>query len=102
MIYLPEVAFSYDAFLEDVKTVMKDKKAIVIAVSEGIRLTNGRYVCELAMDGPRYIDAFGYKALTGTARYLADRLARELGCKTRSIEFSTLQRCASHMVSLPW
>ena len=78
---------------------MQSKKAIVIAVSEGIRLQDGRYVCELSMDGPGYIDAFGHKALTGTARYLSDALARELGCKTRCIELSTLQRCASHMVS---
>lgn len=99
LIYLPEVTFNYDSFLEDVKAVMTSKKAIVIAVSEGIRLEDGRYVCELSMDGLEYIDAFGHKALTGTARYLSDRLARELGCKTRSIELSSLQRCASHMVS---
>lgn len=99
LIYLPEVAFDYDKFLEKIKDLMKQKKAIVVAVSEGIHLEDGRYVCELGMEGPEYIDAFGHKALTGTARYLADQLARDLGCKTRCIEFSTLQRCASHMVS---
>lgn len=99
MIFLPEVAFDYDQFLLKIKELQKKKKAVVIAVSEGIKVADGRYVCELAQAGPEYVDAFGHKALTGTARYLADRVARDLGCKTRAIEFATLQRCASHIVS---
>lgn len=99
MIFLPEVPFDYDQFLLKIKELQKTKKAVVIAVSEGIKVADGRYVCELAQEGPEYVDAFGHKALTGTARYLADRVARDLGCKTRAIEFATLQRCASHIVS---
>ena len=46
------------------------------------------------------LDAFGHKAiLSGTSRYLADLIRVRLGCKTRAIEFSTLQRCASHLAS---
>ena len=46
------------------------------------------------------LDAFGHKAiLSGTSRYLADLIHVRLGCKTRAIEFSTLQRCASHLAS---
>ena len=37
--------------------------------------------------------------LGGTALYLSDLIARELGVKSRGIVFSTLQRCASHLVS---
>ena len=44
-------------------------------------------------------DAFGHKALTGTARYLANVVARNLDTKTRCIELSTLQRCAGHLTS---
>ncbi len=99
LIYLPEIAFDYDAFETKVKELMKQKKAIVIAVSEGIRLNDGRYVCELATSTPEFVDAFGHRALTGTARFLADSIAVKFGCKTRAIELSTLQRCASHMVS---
>ena len=99
MIFLPEVPFDYDTFIQKIKELQKKKNAIVIAVSEGIKVEDGRYVCELRQTGPEYIDAFGHKALTGTARYLADRVAAELGCKTRAIEFATLQRCASHIVS---
>lgn len=42
---------------------------------------------------------FGHKQLSGTANYLACRIANELGCKARGIELSTLQRAASHLVS---
>ena len=61
-------------------------------------MADGRYVCELS-GGADYVDAFGHKQLQGTAAYLAGFLGRETGCKTRSIEFSTLQRSASHMAS---
>ena len=99
MIFLPEIPFDVEEFIRKVDQLHKTKKSIVIAVSEGIKLADGRYVNELSSDGPEFVDAFGHKALTGTARYLANRVAAELGCKTRAIEFSTLQRCASHIVS---
>ena len=37
--------------------------------------------------------------MTGTATYLSGFLAGKFGCKTRAVEFSTLQRSASHMAS---
>ena len=98
LIYLPELTFDMDKFLKKVQKLMKQKPNIVIAVSEGIRLADNRYVCELS-GGPDYVDAFGHKQLQGTAAYLATFLGAEMGCKTRSIEFSTLQRSASHMAS---
>ena len=98
MICLPEVPFHIGRFLEKVEQLQKQKPSIVIAVSEGIKLEDGRYVCELA-DDVHAVDAFGHKALTGTARYLANTVARRLKTKTRCIELSTLQRCAGHMTS---
>ncbi len=97
-IYLPESVFDIDKFLQTVKNILEKKKSIVIAVSEGIKLADGRYVCELS-GGGEYVDAFGHKQLQGTAAYLASFLGAEIGCKTRSVEFSTLQRSASHMAS---
>ena len=97
-IYLPEAVFDIDKFLKHTKEILKKKKSVVIAVSEGIKLADGRYVCELS-GGADYVDAFGHKQLQGTAAYLAGFLGAEIGCKTRSIEFSTLQRSASHMAS---
>ena len=45
-------------------------------------------------------DEFGHLAqLSGTSRYLAAATKAALGCKTRAVELSTLQRCASHIAS---
>ncbi len=98
MICLPEVPFNVDRFVEKVRVMQEEKASIVIAVSEGVKLEDGRYVCELA-DDVHAVDAFGHKALTGTARFLSNTVARSLDTKTRSIELSTLQRCAGHITS---
>lgn len=98
LIYLPEMDFDLDKFLERVKKLLTQKPSVVITVSEGIRLKDGRYVCELGQSVD-FVDAFGHKQLSGTASYLANYVAGELGCKTRAIELSTLQRSASHSAS---
>ena len=98
LIYLPEVVFDIDKFRKTTEELLKKKKSVVIAVSEGIKLADGRYVCELS-GGAGYVDAFGHKQLQGTAAYLAGYLGAEIGCKTRSIEYSTRQGSASHMAS---
>ena len=46
------------------------------------------------------VDSFCNKQLSGTATSLANVISNEIGCKTRAIEFSTIQRCASHIASL--
>ena len=69
MICLPEVPFNVEHFIEKVRAMQEKKPSIVIAVSEGVKLEDGRYVCELA-DDVHAVDAFGHKALTGTARPL--------------------------------
>lgn len=98
LIYLPEITFDVDKFLAKIKSLLKKKKSVIAVVSEGIKLADGRYVCELSNTND-YVDAFGHKQLQGTAAYLAGFLGAELGCKTRSVEFSTLQRSASHLAS---
>ena len=98
LIYLPELTFDIEAFGNKVKDLLSQKPAVVVAVSEGIRLADGRYVCELGQSTD-FVDAFGHKQLSGTANYLASYIAGEIGCKTRAIELSTLQRSASHCAS---
>ncbi len=98
MLCLPEVPFDSDKFLTRTENLLKGQKSIVIAVSEGIKLPDGRYVCELS-DDTRFTDAFGHKNLTGTARYLSNMIMKKLGTKSRSVELSTLQRCAGHVTS---
>lgn len=98
LIYLPEVAFDPEAFLAKVRQLLDKKNTVFVAISEGIRMQDGTYVSE-AGGGSDYVDAFGHKQLTGSATYLANLISREIGCKTRSVEFSSLQRSASHLAS---
>lgn len=97
-IYLPERVFDVDKFVERVGALLKENRSVVIAVSEGVKVADGRYVCELA-DHVDYVDAFGHKQLAGTARFLAGKIAEKYGVKTRAIELSSLQRCASHIMA---
>ncbi len=99
MVCLPEVPLDIEAFVERIRTLQEHKPNLVVAVSEGVRLADGRYVCELSSD-ERAVDAFGHTMLTGAARVLESIVANRLGIKVRSIELSTLQRCASHLASL--
>lgn len=98
MICLPEIPFSMENFLKKVEKSQKEKPSTIIAVSEGLRLSDGRYVCDLTNDA-RFVDSFGHKNLTGTARLLTNYVASNLGVKVRPIELSTLQRCAGHLTS---
>lgn len=98
-IYLPERVFDIDAFTAKVKELGETKSSVVIAVSEGVKIADGRYVCELA-NANVAVDAFGHKQMSGTAAYLAQIIAAETGLKTRAVEFSTLQRAATHIASL--
>lgn len=98
LIYLPELPFDQDKFLAKVEELMKVKKSIVVAVSEGIKTADGKYVFE-GGSHLEYVDAFGHKQLSGTAKYLSDLVAGKFGCKARAIELSTLQRCAGHLTS---
>lgn len=98
-IYLPEVTFDMDKFMEKVKHLAATKSSVVIAASEGIALADGRFVCELG-NASDFVDAFGHKQLSGCAATLANKVAAETGLKTRAVEFSTLQRAATHLASL--
>jgi len=76
LVYLPEVTFDIDKFVKDVGKLLKENRSIVIAVSEGVKVADGRYVCELS-DHVDYVDAFGHKQLAGTARFLAGKVAEK-------------------------
>lgn len=97
LIYLPEHIFDYDKFLKKINELRKTHPGIIVAVSEGIKTADGKYFCECGAE--LATDAFGHKYLTGTAAKLAAMVKNDLGIKTRGIELSTPQRCASHMVS---
>ena len=99
IILLPERPFDENVFLEKVAQLEKDRHNVIIAASEGVKTADGTYLCDLVSTAGQ-LDAFGHKAiLSGTSRYLSDLIHDNLNCKSRAIEFSTLQRCASHLAS---
>lgn len=94
LIYLPESVFDYDNFIKKVDEAVKTRDCVTIAVSEGVKDKSGKYICETDVQ-----DVFGHTMLGGTALYLSDCVGKDLGIKSRGIVFSTIQRCASHLVS---
>jgi 6-phosphofructokinase 1 len=98
-IYLPEVAFDIDAFVEHIQSLREKKNWVVVAVSEGVKTKDGTFVCELSGSSSG-LDAFGHTQLSGCAATLADIVRERTGNKVRAIEFSTLQRAATHIASM--
>ncbi len=99
LIYLPEVTFDLDAFVARVKEIYDEKKKCIIAVSEGIKDKDGKYISEYGADLAQTKDSFGHAQLGGLASFLANTLKTATGAKVRGIELSLLQRCAQHCAS---
>lgn len=97
LIYLPERAFSMEDFFASVEKAFERHPNVVVAVSEGIRFADGRYVGEGTQSGST--DVFGHKYLAGTAKALELAVKERFGCKVRSIELNLPQRCAAHLAS---
>ncbi|MDO4284409.1 MAG: 6-phosphofructokinase [Eubacteriales bacterium] len=98
-IYLPETVFDPEDFMGKIEDLATKKKSIVVTISEGLSMADGRFACELGNAGSG-VDAFGHRRLAGAAITLAQMVEDRTGLKTRGIEFSVLQRAASHIVSL--
>ena len=95
-IYVPEVDFDMDKFIKDVSERYTQNKNCIVAVSEGIHYTDGRFVSEAETSAT---DGFGHAQLGGLAAKLADICKKAAGAKVRGIELSLLQRCAAHCAS---
>lgn len=100
LIYLPEVDFDMESFLEKAAEIYKKNGNCIVAVSEGIKDKNGKYISEYGSDMAQSKDSFGHSQLGGLASTLANFAKEKTGAKVRGIEFSLLQRCASHCGSL--
>ncbi len=99
LILTPEAPVAEDTLIDAVAAKMEEHQTVVVAVSEGAKRLDGTLMCE-DPTGAIKVDAFGHKAaLSGTGRYLAGLIGDRLGVKTRAVELSTLQRCASHLAS---
>lgn len=97
LVYLPEVNFDMDKFINDVDEVYKKNGKVLVAVSEGIHYADGSFVSEAKTSAT---DGFGHAQLGGLAVMLAEKLKQHTGAKVRGIELSLLQRCGAHLASL--
>lgn len=96
LIYLPEIAFSVDKFVSDVKEKLEQYNSIIVVVSEGICDENGEYISAKSTS----TDDFGHQNLSGAAAYLKTVVEEQIGCKVRALEPSVIQRSAGHISSL--
>ncbi len=99
LIYLPEIPFDLDKFVEDIHRVLAVKKDVLVAVSEGIKDKEGVYISSYFADLEKNKDAFGHVRMGGLAPNLAAYAGARVAARVRGIEFSLLQRCAAHIAS---
>ena len=100
VVLLPEVPLDEDALMAKVGALFAEKNTVMVATSEGVRDASGRLIAERTVATGTGTDEFGHLAqLSGASRYLAALAKGRLGCKTRAVEISTFQRCASHCAS---
>lgn len=96
LIYLPEVAFETNKFLDDVSEVLKKEKYCLIVVGEGLVDSNGNYIS--TSDSGQ--DSFGHSQLGGAGDYLKNLIDQHFsGVKTRSFRPGHSQRAAATAAS---
>ncbi len=95
LVYIPEVIFDLDKFVEDVNEVFQRTNNCLIAVSEGIIDKDHNFIGAMSAT----IDAFGHKQLGGVAQFLGDYVEEKLGLGYRAIELSSPQRSGSFVRS---
>jgi 6-phosphofructokinase 1 len=97
LIYVPEIPFVIDRFVEEVRTAVKELGGICVTVSEGLVDESGNY---LTSDrGLFSTDSFGHRQLGGVADCLKGVLEKEVGVKCRTNKLGTCQREAIHFAS---
>jgi ATP-dependent phosphofructokinase / diphosphate-dependent phosphofructokinase len=95
LIYLPEVPFDPNRYLDDVSRILKSNKACVVVVSQGLFDENGNYIsfgseAEIVENTPR----------GGSADYLRDLAGQHIqGVHAVSCRLNMAQRTACHYAS---
>ena len=95
LIYLPELPFSKERFIEDVQNVLKKNRYCMVIVGEGLVDKDGNYVAN-STSGQ---DAFGHQQLGGVGDFLASYVEQNLAVKARSSKLGIGQRAAAHLSS---
>jgi len=95
---MPEVPFTFEQFIRDVKEVYQRLGRVFIVAGEGLKDEKGEYVT--AEKSALATDSFGHAQLGGVAEMLKAVIEKEVGIKTRFNKLGTNQRSAMHFASL--
>jgi len=94
IILLPEVPFQQSAFLAEVERIRASIGYCVIAVSEGLQNTEGKFVADAGT-----VDMFGHTQLGGAGDYISNLVKNELGIKVHNALPDYFQRSGRHIAS---
>ena len=96
-IYLPEVPFDVDKFIQNTIELQKKSRVAIAYVSEGVQDEEGKYIFERAHKADR--DEFGHVKTGGLATFLADELRKHTKTRVKSVELGPLQLCQGSIAS---
>lgn len=91
LVYLPEVSFTNEKFVEDVRRVLKREKHCVVVAGEGLIDKDGNYVS---------VESSTTEAqLGGIGEFLKELIEGQVGVKARVARLGLTQRAAAHLSS---
>lgn len=96
LIYVPEVTFQPEKFLQDVNRVYREKGKCLAVLAEGIKTSDGHYLFEHAY---RKRNGDPQLNMGGISPYIYEILQEKFSCKIRCIDLGLSQRCAVHDAS---
>ena len=94
ILLFPEITFDETKFLAKVDDSVKRHGYCAIAVSEGVKNSDGKFLAESGLR-----DAFGHAQLGGVAPVIANLVKEKLGYKYHWAVADYLQRAARHIAS---
>lgn len=98
-IYLPELVFSEDKFLDELSDRFQKNNRAYVVVSEGVRDKLGKSLFTRCSDVKRH-DDFYHEQLGGVGKYIEQIIKdNKIASKTRVLELNTAQRAAMHIAS---
>lgn len=97
LVYLPEVAFDEEKFLNDLDKAFKKDNHLFVVVSEGLVNEKGEYVFNRRNSYKK--DIFGHVQLGGVGDYIEQLIKENIYDRVKLTRLGFLQRCAMHCVS---
>ena len=92
LVYLPERPFDMDDFLSSLDGIVARQGWAIVAVSEGIRDRDGKYVYQV--EDPAQSDPLNRPITGGVAQFLSEAVARHLKMRCRSEKPGLLGRAS--------